>query len=114
MSEPGRGARERRFARGIRALALSIGVNLALIALKGTVGVLGHSDALVADAVHSGADLANAIVALGSLLISRRPADPTHPYGHGRAEALAANVAAMVIGAAGAVVAWEAGKTLLE
>jgi cation diffusion facilitator family transporter len=107
-------ARERRFQRGIRAVLLGAAVNLGLIALKAAVGVLGHSHALVADAVHSGADLVNSLVALASLLIARRPADVSHPYGHGRAEALAATSAAMLIGFAGLAVAWEAIGALIH
>lgn len=101
------GARRQRFRSGLRAVAFGLFSNLGLIALKGVVGVLGHSDALVADAVHSGADLVNSLFAFMSLLISRRPPDPTHPYGHGRAEALSATFASFIIGAAGLLVAWD-------
>lgn len=99
--------RNTRFRSGLRAVAFGIVSNLALILLKGTAGVLGHSQGLVADAIHSGADLINSLSAFASLLVSRRPADLNHPYGHGRAEALAANFASFVIGAAGLIVAWE-------
>ncbi len=106
--------RERRFARGIRAVLLGVATNALLIVLKATVGILGHSQALVADAVHSAADLVNSLLAFGSLLISRRPADVTHPYGHGRAEALSANIAAMIIGSAGVLVIWGALTSLMR
>lgn len=106
--------REGRYARGMRAVLLGVVTNLLLIVLKGVVGVLGHSQALVADAVHSAADLVNSLLAFASLLVSRRPADVTHPYGHGRAEALSANVAAMIIGSAGVLVIWEAISSLVH
>src|SRR5487761_1645013 len=99
--------RSARFQSGFRAVAFGIVSNLVLIVLKGTAGVAGHSQGLVADAVHSGADLVNSLAAFTSLLVSRRPGDLNHPYGHGRAEALAANFASFVIGAAGLIVAWE-------
>lgn len=100
-------ARRVRFASGLRAVAFGILSNAALILLKGTVGVLGHSQGLVADAVHSGADLINSLSAFVSLLISRRPGDWNHPYGHGRAEALAATFASFIVGSAGLLVAWD-------
>ncbi len=106
-------ARRDRFASSLRAVAFGILSNAGLIALKGVVGFLGHSQALIADAVHSAADLANSLAAFASLLVARRPADVSHPYGHGRAEALAAFFAALVIGGAGLLVIWEALQTLL-
>lgn len=105
-------ARRERFASGLRAVAFGLGSNALLIVIKATAGVLGHSEGLVADAIHSGADLVNSLFAFVSLLISRRPPDPTHPYGHGRAEALSATFASFVIGTAGLLVAWDALTTL--
>ena len=106
--------RRRRFSQGLRAVLFGVVSNLGLIVLKAVVGVLGHSEALVADAVHSAADLVNSLLAFASLLVSRRPADITHPYGHGRAEALSANVAAMIIGSAGALVIWGSVTSLVH
>jgi len=68
---------------------------------------------LIADAVHSSADLIMSAVAGMSLIISRKPADTSHPYGHGRAEALSATFASFVVCGAGLLVAWEAGSALL-
>lgn len=101
-------ARGARYRAGLRALALGIVSNSLLIALKGVAGVVGHSQGLVADAIHSAADLVNSSFAFVSLLVSRRPADAAHPYGHGRAEALSATFAAFLIGAAGLLVGWTA------
>jgi cation diffusion facilitator family transporter len=101
-------ARSDRFTSGLRAVGIGLFFNLALIVVKATVGVIGHSQGLVADAIHSGADLVNSSSVLASLLVSRRPADLSHPYGHGRAEALAAVFASFIIGTAGLVTAWEA------
>ncbi len=106
-------ARRARFQSGLRALAFGIVSNSALILLKGGAGIIGHSQGLVADAVHSAADLANSLAAFTSLLISRRPGDWNHPYGHGRAEALAATFAAFIVGAAGLLVGWDAIKDLV-
>src|SRR6476661_6613334 len=100
--------RMQRFWSGLRAVGLGLVSNLLLIVLKATVGIVGNSQGLVADAIHSAADLVNSISAAISLTVSRRPADATHPYGHGRAEALGATFASFVIGAAGLLTAWDA------
>ena len=91
-------------SQGMRAAIAGIISNLALVVLKGVVGVLGHSEALVADAIHSGSDLLNSCIALGSVMYAHRPADWNHPYGHERAEAFASTIAAVLIGLAGVIV----------
>jgi cation diffusion facilitator family transporter len=102
----------RRFRNAVRAAALGITVNLALTVVKAIFGLLGNSQALLADAVHSGADVLNSSIVMVSLLIGRRPADYNHPYGHGRAEAFASNFSAVVIAIAAVGVAWDSWNTL--
>lgn len=63
-------------------------VNLVLVLVKVAAGVLGHSAALVADALHSLSDLASDIVVLLGYRVGRKPEDSTHPYGHGKVETL--------------------------
>lgn len=76
-------------------------VNLVLAIIKLIAGIVGHAYALVADAVESTADIFSSLVVYGGLRIAAQPADENHPYGHGRAEALAgAFVALMLIAAA--------------
>ncbi|MFA7172480.1 MAG: cation diffusion facilitator family transporter [Kiritimatiellia bacterium] len=65
-------------------------VNLILTAFKLTAGVVGHSSAMVADAIHSFSDFATDIVVLISFKIAGKPADHDHAYGHGKYETLAA------------------------
>lgn len=64
-------------------------VNLALTALKLAAGILGHSGAMVADAVHSLSDFATDIVVLVSFRLVGKPVDQSHDYGHGKFETLA-------------------------
>ena len=59
-----------------------------MAAVKGTAGVFGHSDALIADAIESTADIFASFLVLFGLKYSTKPADDDHPYGHGKAEAL--------------------------
>lgn len=64
-------------------------VNVLLTIAKFIAGILGHSAAMLADAVHSISDFATDIVVLASFRMVRRPADKTHDYGHGKFETLA-------------------------
>lgn len=64
-------------------------VNLFLSVGKLAAGILGHSGAMVADAVHSFSDMATDVVVLAFARISAKPQDATHPYGHGKYETLA-------------------------
>jgi cation diffusion facilitator family transporter len=76
-------------------------VNAALVVIKLVAGIVGHSYALVADAVESSTDIFASLIVWGGLHVSAQPADESHPYGHGKAEALAtAAVSLMLLGAA--------------
>ncbi|HEV2643362.1 MAG TPA: cation diffusion facilitator family transporter, partial [Candidatus Elarobacter sp.] len=71
-------------------------------------GVVGHAYALVADAVESTADIFSSLIVIGGLHIAAQPADENHPYGHGRAEALAGAVVSLMLIAAAIGIAIEA------
>lgn len=87
--------------RAQRATLVGIAVNLLLALVKGAAGVLGHSYALIADAMESTLDVFSSIVVLSGLRVATRPPDAGHPYGHGKAEPLAAIVVSLgLIGAA--------------
>ena len=63
---------------------------VALIALKLGAGLASGSLGLVSEAIHSGTDLVAALLTFFAVGVAGRPADPEHPYGHGKAEHLAA------------------------
>lgn len=67
---------------------ISIISNAGLAIAKGSTGFFGHSDALIADAIESTADVFASVLVLLGLNYSTKPADENHPYGHGKAEAL--------------------------
>jgi cation diffusion facilitator family transporter len=91
----------KRFTSGIRAAQAGLFVNAALVVAKLAAGIAGHSYALIADAVESSTDIFASLIVWGGLHVSAQPADESHPYGHGKAEALAtAAVALMLLGAA--------------
>ncbi len=101
MSSRGQSERATLAAQGMRSTVVGIGVNLALAIIKGTAGVLGNSYALIADAVESTLDVVSSIIVWAGLRISILPPDANHPYGHGKAEPLAAvAVALALLGAA--------------
>ncbi len=83
-------------------------VNLVLAIIKLIAGIVGHAYALVADAVESTADIFSSLVVYGGLHIAAQPADEDHPYGHGRAEALAGALVALMLLIAAVGIAIEA------
>lgn len=87
--------------RSQRAVLIGLFVNIVLAVAKLVAGLVGHSYALVADAVESITDIFGSVVIWGGVKIGSRPADHNHPYGHGKAEALAAFVVASIIFLAG-------------
>ena len=74
---------------GIVVTLVGVVVNLFMIALKFAGGYYGHSQALIADAVHSISDLFTDAVALLGLMAGRKRPDSGHPFGHARIETLA-------------------------
>ncbi len=80
---------------GARTTIIGILANALLAGIKGIAGILGNSYALIADAIESGTDVFSSLVVLGGLRLSKVPPDKDHPYGHGKAEPLAAAVVAL-------------------
>ena len=81
----------------MRAAQIGMLANTALAIIKLIAGVVGHSYALIADAAESSADILSSLVVFGGLRIASQPADENHPYGHGRAEALAGAIVSIML-----------------
>lgn len=77
------------------AVVLGLAANVLLAAAKTTVGILGHSQALLADGINSTSDVVYYAVVAIFMRAAQRPPDEEHPYGHRQLE----NIAAMVVGA---------------
>jgi cation diffusion facilitator family transporter len=97
---------EQLIERGLKSSQIGIAFNFVLAALKCTIGFIGHSFALIADGIESLSDVLSSTVVYFGLRLSIKPPDEDHPYGHGKAEPIAAIivglaliVAAIVIGA---------------
>ena len=80
---------------GARIALTGMIVNVALAAAKISAGLFGNSYVLIADGIESSLDIAGSAVIWGGLKFAARPPDETHPYGHGKAEPLAAAVVAL-------------------
>jgi len=98
---------------GLGIAGSAIAINLVLALIKLSTGVIGSSYALVADGIESTADIFTSLIVLSGLQISSRPADQNHPYGHGKAESLAALAVAFFLIAAGIVIAVQAIREIL-
>ena len=81
-------------------------INAVLMVLKITIGIWGHSDALVADGVHSVSDFATDFIVLVFVGIAYRGADSDHPYGYGKYETFAALLIAVILLIVAAGIGW--------
>lgn len=81
----------------VRIAAISLGVTACLLTIKLTLGIISNSIAVISDGIDSAADLVAGSAALISVMIARRPADESHPFGHGKVEGISAAVAATVV-----------------
>ncbi len=88
--------------------------NIVLAAAQFAFGVLGHSQALIADGIHSLSDLVTDILGVFGAKHASRAADAEHPYGHGRIEAVVTVALGMVLTFAAAFIMFDATRRLFE
>lgn len=99
---------------GKKIAYLNAAMNIILAVGKGFVGVIGHSDALIADAVHSAADLIGSLAVIVGLRIAEKPPDEDHPYGHGKAELIASIIVAGFLVAASVEVGYSSAVSIVH
>ena len=97
-----------------RAALLSLLANFGLMIMKLTIGVISGSVAVLSDGIDSAQDMVAAGIAFASVRIGARPADAEHPYGHGRAETIAATIQGLLIAGGGVFIVYRAGYRLLN
>ena len=85
---------------GARIALLGLAINIMLASVKIVAGFFGNAYVLIADGIESAMDVGGSIVIWGGLKVAARPPDPTHPYGHGKAEPVAAVIVAIGVLAA--------------
>ena len=98
---------------GARLVGIGIVVNTALAIIKIAAGIFGNSYALIADGFESSLDIFSSLIMWGGLKVAARPPDETHPYGHGKAEPIAAIVGSLAILAAAAGLSIESVREIL-
>jgi cation diffusion facilitator family transporter len=86
-----------RLKRGLRATFLGLVANTILASTKLVAGIFGHSHALIADAVESLADVFSSVIVWRGLVVAAAPPDEDHPYGHGKAEPIAAAIVSVML-----------------
>jgi cation diffusion facilitator family transporter len=95
-------------SKALRTTKVGILISLALVFVKAISGHVGHSYALIADATETGADVVSSVLLFFALRLAMKPADEEHPYGHGKAEPLAAIIISLFLLAAAAWIGWHA------
>jgi cation diffusion facilitator family transporter len=96
------------YREAVWATWLGLAVNLALGCAKLAGGLLGHSYALISDAVNSLGDVFTSLAVLLAFRVAQKPADAEHPYGHTRAEAIAGSNVAVLLIVSALLVGWGA------
>ena len=81
-------------------------VNFLLMVFKFVAGIVGHSSAMIADAVHSLSDFVTDIIVVVFVHISGKPVDADHDYGHGKYETLASVIVGLLLAFVGIGLAW--------
>lgn len=89
-------------------------VNFALLVFKFVAGIVGHSAAMVADAVHSLSDFVTDIIVVAFVRISGKPEDEGHDYGHGKYETLATAIIALILFFVGIGIMFNSAKSVFD
>lgn len=97
-----------------RVTLLGSVVNLLLLIFKFVAGVLGHSAAMIADAVHSLSDFVTDLIVIVFVKISSKPEDADHAYGHGKYETLASCIIGLALIVVGVMMGYNATVKIVD
>lgn len=89
-------------------------VNFALLIFKFVAGIVGHSAAMIADAVHSLSDFVTDIIVILFVRVSGKPEDEGHDYGHGKYETLATAIIGLILFFVGIGILFNGSKSVLD
>lgn len=98
----------------MRVTLLGSFANFVLLIFKFAAGMLGHSSAMIADAVHSFSDFVTDIIVMLFVNISSKPKDESHDYGHGKYETLATTIVGIVLLCVGSGLFWEGANKIYD
>lgn len=111
-SNPGNSAERYRITRRVTLIGAASNVVMSIIQF--TFGIIGHSQSLIADAIHSLSDLITDIFAVIGAKQASRAADEEHPYGHERMETAATVILSLVMVVAAGVIIFDATQRLFD
>ncbi len=97
-----------------RAVSLALIANVLLAILKTTIGILGHSPALLADGINSTSDVVYNIVVSVFVRAAHKPADDEHPYGHTQFESVGALVVGAFVITTAITIFWDSVNSLFD
>lgn len=98
----------------MRATFLGLAVNVMLTVAKFLAGIFGHSQALIADGVESLVDIFSSLIVWRGVTVAEEPPDEDHPYGHGKAEPLAAAVVSSILLFAAGMIAYHSFRGIVQ
>ena len=98
----------------VRTSLIGILTNIGLVIVKGTIGILSNSIAVLMDAVNNLSDALSSVVTIVGTKLSMRPPDKKHPFGYGRIEYMTALIVAIIVLYAGVTALIESGQHILE
>ncbi|MCP8967287.1 cation diffusion facilitator family transporter [Ectobacillus ponti] len=93
--------KDARYKEAQRSVVISIAANISLSIIKAIIGYFGNSRALLADAMNSASDVGGSIAIFLGLRAAKQAPDEDHPYGHGKAEPVAAMIVAVLMAIVG-------------
>ena len=97
---------------GIKVSIVTIIGNVFLTIFKFIAGILGKSNAMISDSIHSLSDVLSTIIVLIGLKLSSKDSDESHPYGHESIECIAAFILAIILFITGLSIGWMGIKTI--
>ena len=100
--------------RSMTAVNTGLGSNIVLAILKTSVGIFGHSPALLSDGINSVSDVAYYVVVSIFVRMARKPADSEHPYGHSQLESIAALVVGAFVMTTAVAIFWDAANKVFD
>lgn len=103
-----------RARKGNQAVWIGLIANVLLAGLKTSIGILGHSPALLADGINSTSDTAYYIVVSIFMRLANKPADDEHPYGHSQLESIGALVVGSFVITTAVAIFWDAANTVYD
>lgn len=106
--------RSERFSMAGGVIAVGFWINAFLMGIKLLAGHFGNSEAVFADGLESACDFVAILSTIIALKIGRKPFDEKHPYGHGKAESIAAVLVSLVIFITGCGILYNAGSTIIN